>query len=124
MFDIEESDDIEDIGGLWLELLENSDGRLESLNIVFVGLEEENIKEVLLVVGCLLKCIFFFKVSDMELGSFFKILDNSNVFVVEFGFGCYCLSLEDLKELVFLFVLCLLKVKVFDFKFVMLNVEI
>lgn len=124
MLDIEESDDIEDTGGPWLELLENSDGRLESLNIASAGLEEENIKEVLPVVGRSLKCISSLKVSDMELGSFFKILDNSNVPVVELGLGCYCSSPEDPKELASSFALRLSKVKVLDLKFATLNAEI
>ncbi|XP_024357837.1 coronatine-insensitive protein 1 isoform X2 [Physcomitrium patens] len=111
VLDIEESDDIEDTGGPWLELLENSDGRLESLNIASAGLEEENIKEVLPVVGRSLKCISSLKVSDMELGSFFKILDNSNVPVVELGLGCYCSSPEDPKELASSFALRLSKLR-------------
>ncbi|XP_024362335.1 coronatine-insensitive protein homolog 1b [Physcomitrium patens] len=124
VLDIDESHDMEDTGGPWLQLLEKGDGKLESLNIASAGLEEESIKEVLLKLAPSLKCISSLRVSDMELGSFFKILDNSEVPVVELGLGCYSLSQEDPKELVPSFSSRLSKLKILDLKFTTLNAEI
>lgn len=88
ILDLEESDDMEDCGGPWPEFLQKGEGILASLNMASPGLEEKNIKESLRLLAPRLESMSSLRVSDMDLDSFFKILDYSVVPVIELGLGC------------------------------------
>lgn len=116
---------MEDHGGPWLQLLQKGEGTLESLNIASAGLvEEENIKQSLEVLAPRLQTLSSLKVSDMELDSFFKVLDHSVVPVVELGLGCYSSRPEEPKELAASFSHRLSVLRVLDLKFATISAEI
>lgn len=123
--DLEESDEMEDLGGPWLQMLQKGEGTLESLNIASAGLaEEENIKQSLEMLAPRLKTLSSLKVSDMELDSFFKILDHSVVPVMELGLGCYSTRPEEPKLVAASFSHRLSVLRVLDLKFATMSAEI
>ena len=125
ILDLEESDEMEDLRGPWLKLLQKGEGTLQSLNLASAGLQdEENIKASLHELAPRLKSLSSLKVSDMDLDSFFKILDYSIVPVVELGLGCYCLRRGEAKEVAASFTHRLSRLRVLDLKFATMSAEI
>lgn len=116
---------MEDSSGPWLEFLQKGEGTLTSLNLSSAALEEKNVKESLHLLAPRLKAMTSLRVSDMDLDSFFKVLDYSVVPVVELGLGCYTARPQvEPKELAASFSNRLSRVTVLDLKFATMSAEI
>ena len=128
VLDLEESeiasnsdDEDNEANGKWLLELVKNNGKLESLNIASVSLEENHILRALVEVTRKLKSITSLKVSDMEMKNFRKLLKDCAEPMVELGLGCW--SFEDHKLVAASLHQWLSKLKILDLKFSTLTAE-
>ena len=115
-----EEEDNEASGKWLLELVKNN-GKLESLNIASVSLEENHILPALVEVTRKLKSITSLKVSDMKMESFRMLLKDCAEPMVELGLGCW--SFEDHRLVAASLHQWLSKLKILDLKFSTLSAE-